>query len=108
MRNNNKPMLNRAGSEMTRANSSFRIPFAALINLRTLPILKTRITLNNVGLSSRSARISSRIISEIEKKRIRAVTHDFQQCGILTSVDSDEPVQPPFKTPKDVQSVAQQ
>ena len=22
---------------------------------------------------------------------------DFQQCGILTSVDSDEPVQPPFK-----------
>ena len=28
---------------------------------------------------------------------IWAVTHDFQQCGILTSVDSDEPVQPTFK-----------
>ena len=26
-----------------------------------------------------------------------AVTCDFQQCGILTCVDSDEPVQPPFK-----------
>ena len=26
-----------------------------------------------------------------------AVTRDFQQCGILTSVDSDEPVQPLFK-----------
>ena len=26
-----------------------------------------------------------------------AVTCDFQQCGILTSVDSDEPVQLPFK-----------
>ena len=26
-----------------------------------------------------------------------AVTRDFQQCGILTSVDSDEPVQPPFR-----------
>ena len=26
-----------------------------------------------------------------------AVTCDFKQCGILTSVDSDEPVQPPFK-----------
>ena len=25
------------------------------------------------------------------------VTHDFQQCDILTSVDSDEPVKPPFK-----------
>ena len=23
--------------------------------------------------------------------------HDFQQCGILNSVDSDEPVQSPFK-----------
>ena len=25
------------------------------------------------------------------------VACDFQQCGILISVDSDEPVQPPFK-----------
>ena len=30
-------------------------------------------------------------------KNIRAVTCDFQQCGILTSVDSDEPVQHPLK-----------
>ena len=28
---------------------------------------------------------------------IRAVTRDFQQCGILTGVDSGEPVQPSFK-----------
>ena len=28
---------------------------------------------------------------------IWAVAWDFQQCGILTCVDSDEPVQPPFK-----------
>ena len=28
---------------------------------------------------------------------ICAVTCDFQQCGVLTSVDSAEPVQPPFK-----------
>ena len=25
------------------------------------------------------------------------MTCDFQQCGILTRVDPDEPVQPPFK-----------
>ena len=25
------------------------------------------------------------------------MTCDFQQCGILTCVDSDEPVQSPFK-----------
>ena len=28
---------------------------------------------------------------------ILAATCDFQQCGILTSVDLEEPVQPPFK-----------
>ena len=28
---------------------------------------------------------------------IWAMTRNFQQCGILTSVDSDEPVQPHFK-----------
>ena len=27
----------------------------------------------------------------------RAVTCDFHQCDILTSVDSDKPLQPPFK-----------
>ena len=36
------------------------------------------------------------------------MTCDFQQCGILTSVDSDEPMQPIFslETPNNVQSVA--
>ena len=33
---------------------------------------------------------------------------EFQQCGIITSVDSDEPMQPllSLETPNDVQSVA--
>ena len=33
----------------------------------------------------------------VPSKKIWAVTGDFQQCGILTSVDSDEPMQPPVK-----------
>ena len=36
------------------------------------------------------------ILWTIDLNSKRAVTCDFQQCGILTSVDSDEPVQPPF------------
>ena len=32
-----------------------------------------------------------------ENNIICAVTRVFQQCGISTSVDSDEPVQPHFK-----------
>ena len=40
---------------------------------------------------------------------IWAMTCDFQQCGILTCVDSGEPMQPPLslETLNDVQSVAQ-
>ena len=39
---------------------------------------------------------------------IRATTCDFQQCGILTSVDSEEPCSLllNLETPNDVQSVA--
>ena len=33
----------------------------------------------------------------LQKYNIWAVTCDFQQCGILTNVDSDKPVQSPFK-----------
>ena len=39
----------------------------------------------------------------------KLLTCDFKQCGILTSVDSDKPVQPPFKlleTPNAVRPVA--
>ena len=35
--------------------------------------------------------------SRIKAHRSWAVACDFQQCGILTYIDSDEPVQPPFK-----------
>ena len=31
------------------------------------------------------------------QKYLCAMACDFQQCGILTNVDSDEPVQPPLK-----------
>ena len=36
-------------------------------------------------------------VSQGARNIIWAVTRDFQKCGILTSVDSNEPVQPPFK-----------
>ena len=46
----------------------------------------------------------------LNSKLSRPVTCDFQQCGILTSVDSDEPVQPPLslEAPNGVQSIAKQ
>ena len=37
------------------------------------------------------------ILTQIRIRTIWAVTCDFQQCGILTSVDFDKHLQPPFK-----------
>ena len=51
---------------------------------------------NSSSLSSEILIWSSSSDSDL-KNKIRALTCDFQQCGILTSVDSDRPVQPPFK-----------
>ena len=39
---------------------------------------------------------SERWVVTLNKRHNWAVTRDFQQCGILRSVDSDEHVQPPF------------
>ena len=37
------------------------------------------------------------MICGIDHCHARATTCDFEHCGILTSVDSDQPVQPPVK-----------
>ena len=44
------------------------------------------------------------ILHKHSRQIIWATTCDFQQCGILTSVDSDEPVY--LQTPNGIQSVA--
>ena len=55
------------------------------------------------GASNTAARVGSMIAPQIVflvstlKWCYWAKTRDFQQCDILKSVDSDEPVQPPFK-----------
>ena len=43
-------------------------------------------------------RLKRNTLEELESEYIIkiAMTCNFQQCGILTGVDSDEPLQPPF------------
>ena len=41
--------------------------------------------------------VNNSALAELKANTIRAVTCDFQQCGILESLNSREPAQPPFK-----------
>ena len=55
---------------------------------------------NNYGTRSQDYKTSFMANStehEIYHAHKRTATCDFKQCGILTSVVSDEPGQPPFK-----------
>ena len=41
--------------------------------------------------------LTTKVTASKERGKTWIKWRDFQQCGILISVDSEEPVQPPFK-----------
>ena len=49
------------------------------------------------GHTNHKAALSNPSLIRSTKSESAVVACDFQQCGILTCVDLDEPVQPPFK-----------
>ena len=55
-RNNNKPMLNKAGSETASEKSKVRIPLADFTKRSTRPTRKTRTTRSKVGETRNSSK----------------------------------------------------
>ncbi|KYM75414.1 hypothetical protein ALC53_14110 [Atta colombica] len=81
-------MLKSAGRLTTRAKSSLRIPFAALMSLKILPILNTLTTRKSVGDTGKSI-----IISSIRIPRMDANTTNFTFVWILREGVSNPCVQ---------------
>ncbi|KYN31226.1 hypothetical protein ALC56_14494 [Trachymyrmex septentrionalis] len=81
-------MLKSAGRLTTRAKSSLRIPFAALMSLKILPILNTLTTRKSVGDTGKSI-----IISSIRIPRMDANTTNFTFAWILQEGVSNPCVQ---------------
>uniref|UniRef100_A0A3B4D0P2 Uncharacterized protein n=1 Tax=Pygocentrus nattereri TaxID=42514 RepID=A0A3B4D0P2_PYGNA len=78
-----RPMLNRAGRDIIKANRRVRIPLAPLIRRSIRPIRASRMTRNNVGETKYSMTPETQVPVEKGENIRNAITCYSSKCKLI-------------------------
>ena len=95
----NKAQWLAAYGHVSESSQSLRFILSLILYLSSITLRpgNATITEHRTSYGTSKKRYRANTAKWQKKKHNWAMTCDFQQCDVLTSVNSDEPVKPPFK-----------